>query len=204
MRVRKKKHGEERLNACSEYIIKDRSDIDKIPVVLEIGCGKGGFICGMAKKYPEINFVALEKVSDVIMLACERAKNEELKNVKFMNCDAKNIGEYFDKGQISRIYLNFSDPWPKAGHYKRRLTYKDFLDVYKSVLTDDGAIFMKTDNIGLFEFSLEQFRENGFRLENVTNDLWESEFAAENIPTEYELRFHEMGVKINRLEAYIK
>lgn len=203
MRARKKKHGAERLNACSEYVIKDRSDIDSIPVVLEIGCGKGGFICNMAKKYPDINFVALEKISDVMMLACERAKNEELKNVKFINGDAKNLCEYFDPGQVSRIYLNFSDPWPKSGYYKRRLTYKDFLDVYKNILVKDGAVFMKTDNLPLFEFSLEQLTENGFRLENVTNDLWNSEYAAENIPTEYELRFHEMGIKINRLEAYL-
>ena len=137
-------------------------------------------------------------------LAAEKANNKQLKNIKFMICDAKGLNEIFPEHSVDRIYLNFSDPWPKAGHYKRRLTYKAFLDVYKQILKTDGAIFFKTDNIGLFEFSLESFTADGWRLENVTYDLHNSEFAEENIMTEYEKNFSEKGFKINRLEAYLK
>ena len=204
MRARKKKHGAERLAAVSDYFIqKPVLDIQK-KTYLEIGCGKGKFIIENAERNPDINYIAVEKVSDVILLAAEKAKQKELKNVKFMICDAKGLTEIFDKNSIDLIYLNFSDPWPKAGHYKRRLTYKAFLDVYREILKEDGAIFFKTDNAGLFEFSLEQFKEDGWRLENVTDDLHNSEFAADNIMTEYEKNFSEKGVTIHRLEAYVK
>ncbi len=204
MRARKKKHGDERLAACADLIIHSPEEVPAGPITVEIGCGKGSFVCALARRHPDKQFVALEKISDVLLLACEKAKREELSNVKFLNCDAKELLTYFAPGQVERIYLNFSDPWPKAGYYKRRLTYKGFLELYKQVLAPDGAVFMKTDNLSLFEFSLEQFTACDFRLEHVTNDLWNSEFAADNIPTEYELRFHEMGIQINRLEAYIQ
>ena len=204
MRARKKKHGAERLAAVSEYFIERPVLEDNKKTYLEIGCGKGKFIIENAEKNPDINYIAVEKVSDVILLAAEKANNKQLMNIKFMICDAKGLNEIFPEHSVDRIYLNFSDPWPKAGHYKRRLTYKAFLDVYKQILKTDGAIFFKTDNIGLFEFSLESFTADGWRLENVTYDLHNSEFAEENIMTEYEKNFSEKGFKINRLEAYLK
>ena len=204
MRARKKKHGAERLAAVSEYFIERPVLEDNKKTYLEIGCGKGKFIIENAEKNPDINYIAVEKVSDVILLAAEKANNKQLMNIKFMICDAKGLNEIFPEHSVDRIYLNFSDPWPKAGHYKRRLTYKAFLDVYKQILKTDGAIFFKTDNIGLFEFSLESFTADGWRLENVTYDLHNSEFAEENIMKEYEKNFSEKGFKINRLEAYLK
>ena len=204
MRARKKKHGAERLAAVSEFFI-DKPVLDpNKKTFLEIGCGKGKFIIENAEKNPNINYIAVEKVSDVILLAAEKAKDRELKNIKFMICDAKGLTESFEPHSVDLIYLNFSDPWPKAGHYKRRLTYKAFLDVYRQILKEDGAIFFKTDNSGLFEFSLEQFTEDGWRLENVTYDLHNSEFAEDNIMTEYEKNFSEKGFNIHRLEAYVK
>lgn len=204
MRARKKKHGAERLAAVSEYFItKPELEADKL-TYLEIGCGKGKFIIENAERNPDVNYIAVEKVSDVILLAAEKARDRELKNIKFMICDAKGLTEIFPPHSVDYIYLNFSDPWPKAGHYKRRLTYKSFLDVYRQILKEDGAIFFKTDNAGLFEFSLEQFTEDGWRLENVTYDLHNSEFAKDNIMTEYEKNFSEKGFNIHRLEAWVK
>lgn len=214
MRMRKKKHRDERLSACSDLMIRSREDILNIerisdgeklkaPIHLEIGCGKGSFIVGCAESAPQINYIAMEKVTDVVILAAEKIKSSEIENVHFINGDAKNIPEYLRKGEVSRIYLNFSDPWPKSGHYKRRLTYKDFLEIYKSVLTDDGEIFFKTDNRQLFDFSLEQFEACGFKLRNVTYDLHASPYNSQNIVTEYETIFSEKGFKINRVEAYL-
>lgn len=204
MRARKKKHGAERLEAVSDiFVEKPVLDPTKLTYV-EIGCGKGKFIIENAERNPDINYIAIEKVPDVILLAAEKVKEKNLKNVSFMMCDAKGLNEIFEEKSIDRIYLNFSDPWPKAKHYKRRLTYKTFLDVYRYILKDEGAIHFKTDNIGLFEFSLEQFTEDSWRLENVCFDLHNSEFASENIMTEYEKNFSEKGFKINRLETYKK
>ncbi len=204
MRARKKKHGAERLAAVSEYFTQiPELDSNKV-TYLEIGCGKGKFIIENAERNPDINYIAVEKVSDVILLAAEKASERELKNIKFMICDAKGLTEVFPPHSVDYIYLNFSDPWPKAGHYKRRLTYKAFLDVYRHILKEDGAIFFKTDNAGLFEFSLEQFTEDGWKLKNVTYDLHNSEFAKDNIMTEYEKNFSEKGFNIHRLEAWVK
>ncbi len=204
MRARKKKHGAERLAAVSEFFT-EKPDLEPNKVTyLEIGCGKGKFIIENAEKNPDINYIAVEKVSDVILLAAEKARDRELKNIKFIICDAKGLTEVFPPHSVDFIYLNFSDPWPKAGHYKRRLTYKAFLDVYRQILKEDGAVFFKTDNAGLFEFSLEQFTEDGWRLENVTYDLHNSEFAKDNIMTEYEKNFSEKGFNIHRLEAWVK
>ena len=202
MRARKKKHGAERLEAVSDLFTKKPIIDPAKKTYLEIGCGKGKFIIENAEKNPDVNYIAVEKVSDVILLAAEKAKAKGLTNVKFMICDAKGLADIFDPDSIDLIYLNFSDPWPKAGHYKRRLTYKNFLEVYKKILKDDGAIFFKTDNAGLFEFSLEQFAENGWTLKNVTYDLHNSPFAEDNIMTEYEKNFSEKGFNIHRLEAW--
>lgn len=204
MRMRKKKHGAERIAACSSLIIQDMSEIVNIvPVELEIGCGKGSFICQLAKRNPDITYIAMEKISDVILLAMERIKNEGINNVKFINGDAKIIPELFPAGSVRRIYLNFSDPWSKKGYAKRRLTHRNFLDIYKSVLVPDGEIIFKTDNVGLFDFSLEEFEASGFTLTDITRDLHNSEYNADNIETEYERNFSEKGFAINRVVAHL-
>lgn len=203
MRMRKKKHGAERISACSEYFIPEGTLITDLPIQLEIGCGKGSFISGLSKRYPDKNFIAMERVSDVILLAAERIKAEEAKNVKFIIGDARNLKEYFPASSVERLYLNFSDPWPKKGYAKRRLTHRGFLELYKEILVPNGEIVFKTDNIGLFEFSLEEFEAAGFKLKELTYDLHNSEYNADNIVTEYEKNFSEKGFKINRVVAYL-
>ncbi len=213
MRVHKKKHGAERLEACGNIVIKDLREEgntsqalfgnDK-PIRIEIGCGKGDFIVGTAAKEPDVNFLAVEKVSDVLVIAAEKVRESGLGNVRVCCVDAKELSEIFPKGSIDRIYLNFSDPWPKARHEKRRLTYRTFLEIYKQILREDGAIYFKTDNRGLFDFSLEEFKNFGMRMEKLTFDLHKSEYMEGNVMTEYEKRFSSMGVPINRVECYYK
>lgn len=213
MRVKKKKHGAERLEACGNIVIKDLKAEGNTsqalfgndnPIRIEIGCGKGDFIVGTAAKEPDVNFLAVEKVSDVLMLAAEKVKRSELKNIRVCCVDAKELEEIFPEGSIDRIYLNFSDPWPKSRHEKRRLTYRSFLAIYKKILKKGGAIHFKTDNRGLFDFSLEEFKEFGMRMEKLTFDLHNSEYTEGNVMTEYEKRFSSMGVPINRVECYFE
>jgi len=205
MRMRRKKHGDERRERCAELFLKEFPIVtDQRPIELEIGCGKGKFITETAVRNPDRRYIAMERVADVVLIAAEKTKEEDIKNLSFIIGDAKLVTEYFPPHSVERIYLNFSDPWPKKGYYKRRLTYKDFLALYKEILVPGGAIFMKTDNRGLFDFSLEQFSENGFELRNITYDLHNSEYAADNIVTEYETNFSQKGFTINRVEAYLK
>ncbi len=215
MRMRKKKHGAERIEACSDILIQNAtintenvSEIfgvpDKKPLWLEIGCGKGAFVCELARQNPNVNIIALERCADVAMLAMEKCKAAEIPNVRFIIGDVAKLWDIFEDGAIDRIYLNFSDPWPKAGHAKRRLTHRNFLAQYRRILKPDGAIFFKTDNRGLFDFSLEEFAECNFRLENLTYDLHNSEWAEGNIMTEYEKNFSAKGFTINRVEAWCK
>lgn len=215
MRMRKKKHGAERINACSEFLCQNteintenvkeiyKTDADR-SLWLEIGCGKGAFVCQLAARNPDVNIIALERVADVALLAMEKCKEAELPNVRFIIGDVSKLWDIFTDGAIDRIYLNFSDPWPKAGHAKRRLTHRNFLSQYKRILKPDGAIFFKTDNRRLFDFSLEEFEALGFRLENLTYDLHNSEWAENNIMTEYEKNFSAKGFSINRVEAYVR
>ena len=209
MRMRKKKNCAARMERCGDVLIKD-SETHKgqwsavfendNPVHLEIGCGKGGFVAGMAELHPEVNFIAIEKVEDVLVMAMEKAVEKKLQNVRFMSMDAEKIDEYFEKGEISRIYLNFSDPWKKNKQAKRRLTHKNFLDRYKRILENGSYIWFKTDNKQLFEFSLNSFAAENFKLENITLDLHNSKFEG-NVMTEYEKKFAEQGQPIYRLEA---
>ena len=203
MRMRKKKHGAERIEACGDLILHSAADIPTGSVHLEIGCGKGAFITECAKRNPEISFVALERISDVLLLAAEKVRAEGLTNVRFLIEDAKNIPQYFAPGQVERIYLNFSDPWPKKGYAKRRLTHESYLALYRQVLSDTGSVFLKTDNKNLFDFSLSEFDRCGFRLKNITYDLHHSPLQSENIMTEYEANFSAKGFAINRVEAYV-
>ena len=212
MRMRKKKNGEARLSACAELLLDHTEKIGKEalcavfgndhPVRLEIGCGKGNFILNTAMKHPELNFIAMERISDVLVIAAEKVKASGICNVRLLVADARALPDRFDDGIFDAIYLNFSDPWPKSGHYKRRLTYRDFLEKYKAVLKEDGAIFLKTDNRPFFDFSLEELSASGFRLQNVTYDLHNSPFASGNVQTEYEANFSAQDIPINRVEAY--
>ncbi|MBR0359483.1 MAG: tRNA (guanosine(46)-N7)-methyltransferase TrmB [Clostridia bacterium] len=209
MRMRKKKNCAARIERCGDIRITDPeahkgkwSEVfgNDNPIHVEIGCGKGSFVVGMAKMYPDVNFIAIEKVEDVIVMAMEKAIENEVGNVLFMDLDAERIEDFFEKGEIERIYLNFSDPWKKSKQAKRRLTHKNFLDRYKKVLNSGSYIWFKTDNRKLFEFSLNSFCAEGFKLQNITLDLHDSGFEG-NVITEYEQRFIDLGQPIYRLEA---
>ena len=209
MRVRKKKHTPERMARCHAYFLEDPSVLlDPVsvfgndnPVHAEIGCGKGLFVCRMAQRHPDINFVAFEKVPDVIVMAMEKAFANQLSNVRFVCADALLLPEVIRPHTLDRLYLNFSDPWKKSRQKKRRLTYRTFLEIYKQVLKYGAEIWFKTDNTPLYELSLEEFRLCGFELKNLTDDLHNSAFAAENIMTEYEKAWSEKGFPIHRCEA---
>ena len=209
MRMRKKKNCAARIERCGDIRITDPenhkgkwSEVfgNSNPIHVEIGCGKGSFVVGMARRYPDINFIAIEKVEDVIVMAMEKAIENEVPNVRFMDLDAERIEDFFEKGEIKRIYLNFSDPWKKNKQAKRRLTHKNFLDHYKNVLNNGDYIWFKTDNRKLFEFSLNSFAEENYKLQNITLDLHNSNFEG-NVITEYEQRFLDLGQPIYRLEA---
>lgn len=211
MRMRKKKHGSERISMLSELLITEEraapgSNVnffpDTAPLHLEIGCGKGRFICGMAQKYPNVNFIAIERIPDVIVCAMEKCGSASLKNIRFIIGDASHLPVFFAPGEVSRIYLNFSDPWPKKKHHKRRLTAPIFLSIYKTLLCPDGSIVLKTDNRELFEFSLEEFQKADFRLDAVTYDLHNSVYKDNNIMTEYEQNFASKGLPIHSVTAY--
>ena len=215
MRMRKKKHGEERINACAELRICNLEDMksgfdgifpNNQPIHMEIGCGKGKFACDMSKKYPDVNFIAVEKVPDVCCVALEKAmaqKDERAcDNLRFIIGDAKTLEETVPAHSLDCIYLNFSDPWPKKGHAKRRLTYRAFLEIYKKLLKEDGILKFKTDNAALFDFSLEEFEAVGATILWQTRDLHASDKNADNVMTEYEKNFSEKGFSI--CSAWIK
>ena len=160
LRARKRKNTPERIEACGSYFIEAPEQYkdnwqqvfgNKNPIRLEIGCGKGDFVKGMAEKNPDVNFIAVEKATDIIVLALEKIKKSELENVRFINCDAINLTEIFPEHFFDTIYINFPDPWPKKRHAKRRLTSKTFLDIFKILLTKNGSIHFKTDNRPLFD-----------------------------------------------------
>jgi tRNA (guanine-N7-)-methyltransferase len=228
MRPRPKKHRLERFETVNKYLahtIKDldctvpevmrrtgegrlinleRSydpDIHKSPLRLEIGCGKGAFISGLSKKFPNDRLLALELAPDVMLMAMEKCNAQNCENVKFYRCDATIVDTLLPPGSVDVIYLNFSDPWPKARTAKRRLTATQFLDKYRVILKPEGKIYFKTDNRPLFDFSLEQFEIAGYKLENVCYDLHNSELAKDNIETEYERNISDKGFTINYLEA---
>ena len=172
------------------------------PIHIEVGMGKGQFIIEMAKRNPEINYIGIEKYSSVLVRAVEKLEVFEQNNLRLIRMDAENIEEVFDKDEVDRIYLNFSDPWPKDRHAKRRLTSTRFLERYNNILTPEGRVMFKTDNKDLFDFSLEQVEEAGWILENHTYDLHHSEYNEGNVMTEYEEKFSAKGNPICRLVAY--
>lgn len=181
---------------------------NKNPIHIEIGMGKGRFLLNMAVKYPEINFIGIERYSSVLLRAVEKFDTEEfnmLKNVRLVCMDARDVEEVFAHDEVDKIYLNFSDPWPKARHAKRRLTSTEFLSRYENILVPGGSVEFKTDNTELFNFSLEQVREAGWILEHYTYDLHHHEIMnAGNVMTEYEEKFSAKGNPINKMVAVRK
>lgn len=200
--------------AESIYVIQNpqenKGNWDKVfpqnqPVHLEVGMGKGRFLMDMAKLHPEINYIGIEMYDSVLLRAIQKKEalaeeGQELSNLKFMRMDARLLPEVFEKGEVSRIYLNFSDPWPKARHASRRLTSREFLSRYDKILKEDGTIEFKTDNRGLFDFSLEEVPEAGWKLEAHTFDLHHNEeMMIGNVMTEYEEKFSSMGNPISKM-----
>lgn len=182
-----------------EYIGKWKRVFDNDnPIYIEIGMGKGNFIIENAKRYPNINFIGIEKYDSVMVRAIQKSNELELNNLKIIRMDAKRLGEVFDK-EIDTIYLNFSDPWPKDRHSKRRLTSPLFLSIYDKIFKGRERIIMKTDNILLFNYSLDSLREYGYKIVSETNDL--NCLDENNIMTEYEEKFYKLGTKINRFEG---
>jgi len=175
------------------------------PIHIEIGMGKGDFIHKLAKRNPKINYIGIEKYDSVMVRAVEKLETDKVANLFLVRYDATNLLELFAHNEVSRVYLNFSDPWPKVRHAKRRLTHANFLKQYKEILIREGELHFKTDNQGLFEFSLESLCDFGVKLKNVSLNLHKTDFhIKENITTEYERKFSEKGFRINRLEATFK
>ncbi|ATZ21430.1 tRNA (guanosine(46)-N7)-methyltransferase TrmB [Mesoplasma tabanidae] len=217
MRLRNKPWVKEYLEKNSKYLITwdkktkinlaDLFEIKEQPVYLEIGCGKGNFITNHALKEKNINFIGMEKEETVVGVALKKTlaefkqSHQEVKNLKYFNDFAEDLSDIFATSSIDKIYLNFSDPWPKARHAKKRLTYKTFLDIYANIIKSNGILEFKTDNDGLFAFSLEQIDENkNWELIYQTTDLYSDKAALiNNIPTEYETKFHTAGKNINKL-----
>ena len=206
MRLRNVKNAAYLVDNCN-YVINNPEDFigkykevfnNNNPINIEIGMGKGDFIIGMAEKYPDINFIGIEKYESVMVRAIEKLENKTLPNLKLIRMDATYIDRVFDK-EINTIYLNFSDPWPKKRHAKRRLTSEVFLPLYDKVFVGNPHIVQKTDNIGLFAYSLESLSKYGYILNKVSLDLANEDI--DNVVTEYENKFMNMGVKINYLDA---
>ena len=223
MRMRKKRNFEARMEACGDLLLargangilnmKEAAehfraliDFEKAfgnqnPVALEIGCGKGGFISRLAILQPNVNFLALEKMSNVILTPLEAVKKQGIENIRFLNIRAECLPCYIPENSLDCIYLNFSTPLPKLGYATQRLTHRNFLEVYKKLLKKGGRILQKTDDRDFFEFSLEEYKACGFALENVTFDLHEKGNPEWNIVTEYEQKWVEKGLPIHRVEA---
>lgn len=210
MRLRNKPWAAEYIEAHPDVIIPTPEDYkgkwhevfgNDNPVHIEVGTGKGQFVLGMAKQNPDINYIGIELFDSVIVCALERVvEAEKPANLRLLKVNGAKLQEYFAKGDVSRVYLNFSDPWPKKRHAKRRLTHEGFLKLYESILIDNGEIHFKTDNRGLFEYSLVSMNHYGMRLNYVSLDL-HAEMPEDNIMTEYEEKFSAKGQPIYRLES---
>lgn len=225
MRMRRKRNLEPRMEACGAILVargkpcknlKEAAEnyrflIDysalfgrTAPVELEVGCGNGAFVAELAKRRSGCDFLAVEVCTNVILTAMERVMEEDIPNVKFLNIAAEILPCYIPEGSIDRIYLNFSTPLPEAGREKQRLTSDRFLAIYKKLLKPGGEIIQKTDSEPFFDYSLAKFQENGFAVKEVTRDLHNSPYAAENIVTEYEANFSAKGLPIYRAVAVLE
>ena len=225
MRMRRERNLEPRMDACADILVargrpclnlKEAAenyraliDAEKIfgncnPVHLEIGCGNGGFLKEVARRNPQINFLAVEVCSNVILTAMENVKAAKLTNVRFLNIPAETLECYIAPHCVERIYLNFSTPLPEKGREKQRLTSSRFLAIYKTLLTEHGEVWQKTDSEQFFDYSLEQYTANGFIVKEITRDLHHSEYALENVVTEYEAQFAGRGLPIYRAVAILE
>ena len=219
MRIRRKKHLKERLDLVKDYLIvpdRDQANVllavkDKKyfnyaeifgndnPVELEIGCGKGGFIIEKAKAKPNVNFLAVELLENIVVMACENAKSQNLTNLKFVNSGAEYLPRYIREQSINNVYLNFSPPYPKDGYENRRLSSDRYVLAYKSFLVDGGAVYQKTDDKGFFDYSFGKFIEHGFSVKDITDGL--NDGTVSNVQTEYEGKFRALGMKVYGLIA---
>ena len=208
MRMRKKKNLIPRMERCGDRLIRNPYDRrgcwrELMPqareVRLELGCGKGRFTAGTAALEPDILFIAVERVPDAMVVAMERCADAGLANVYFIDANADQLPGFFAPGEIDRIYINFCDPWPSGRHAKRRLTHGNFLKLYRQVLKEGGEIHFKTDNQGLFSFSVEEIPQFGFRLSQVTRNLHEN--GPVGVMTDYEAKFYDLGQPICRCVA---
>ncbi len=219
MRMHRKKHLDERLERCFGRIInmqvEDKSfgantassqlSFSELfgndrPVELEIGCGKGGFIMQMAEKHPEINFLAVEKYGNVLVTAAEETEKRDLPNIRYLWGDAEYLPRFIPAGSIEKLYLNFSTPFPKNRAAVHRLTHRHFLEMYRLLLKKGATVEQKTDDRGLFQFSLEEFSQSGYMIRRVSLDLHADDYP-DNVVTEYEQQFIDRGMPIYRLEA---
>ncbi len=219
MRMRLKKNLDQRIDHCSSMLIAREGyefykltdqqkqslqlDLENIfgndnPLFLELGCGKGSFAIKSAQLHPDRNYLALEKLSNVIVVGCEDAHKLALQNLRFANCRAENLRWYLPDGCAQEILLNFSCPFPKKTYANRRLTSKNYLQLYKHILTNDGIIRQKTDDLAFFEWSLDSYRQHGYEVFDVTYDLPND---GDNVMTEYEEKFRSMGKKIYACKA---
>ena len=221
MRMRYKKHLEERMQAIAPVLLhREEEEFYRLseeeknfvvdpktvfgndnPLYLELGCGKGSFAIQSAKLHPDRNYIALEKLSNVIVVGCEQAMREQLPNLRFLNCRAENLLHYLPEHSVTEILLNFSCPFPKKTYANRRLTSPNYIALYKRLLADGGIIRQKTDDKPFFDYSLESYAENGFETFDITLDLPAD--AEGNIVTEYESKFREMGKPIYAVKAKI-
>lgn len=219
MRMRLKKHLNERIDNCAELLLAREGDFfyrlseeekkalridicsvfgNNNPIVLEIGCGKGSWAIQMAQQHPNMNFIAVEKLSNVIVAACEQAMLAGVNNLRFLNVRAENLGWYLPEKSASQIALNFSCPFPKKTYANRRLTSGSYLALYRRLLADGGYLTQKTDNKSFFEWSAESLAQNGFEVYDVCYDLPNT---SDNIVTEYEAKFRDEGLPIYALKA---
>ena len=209
MRVRNRKGAAEYLENNPQYVILNPEDSkgkwrqifgNDNPIHIVVGSGKGRFVTGMAAQNPNINYIGIDIQLSVLSYALDKVLASGLPNIKLLRVDGSSLSNYFEKGEVDLMYLNFSDPWPKTRHEKRRLTYKTFLETYEQILPDQGEIHFKTDNRGLFEYSLASMSQYGMVLKQVWLDLHASDFEG-NVMTEYEEKFSKKGQVIYRLEA---
>ncbi len=221
MRMHRKSRLDERISACGDIVkVADLSDKNMKraaltpeylpfndifgndnPVCLEVGCGKGKFVCEMAAKNPQVNYVACEKISNVLIEALEMAKKEGLENVYFLNCAAEVLEKYFERGSVERVYLNFSNPLPKEGYKKQRLTHPRFLSIYGGLLKKGGQIIQKTDDENFYAFSLESYKEIGFDVVYTCEDYKNPD--EDDTDTEHERHFKDMGKRIYRIKVVV-
>ena len=209
MRVRNRKGATELLEAHPQYVILNPADAkgrwqeifgNDHPIHVEVGSGKGAFVSGMAKANPEINYIGIDIQKSVLSYALDKVLATDVPNIKLLWVDGSDLTDYFEEGEIDRLYLNCTDPWPKKRHERRRLTYQPFLATYQQILPENGEIHFNTDNRGLFEYSLVSFSQYGMKLKGVWLDLHASDFE-DNVLTEYEQKFANKGQVIYRVEA---